>query len=60
MREDVEDLVVFIVKAIAVYFEFCFDVRLPSIEVNLAFFSTYEQIRVIKLCLVFGDKGVSR
>jgi len=58
-REDIEDLIVFVVKATAVYFEFCFDVRLPSIEVNLAFFFTYELIRVVELCSVFGDVSIS-
>jgi hypothetical protein len=60
LREDIEDLIVFVIKAIAVYFEFYFDVRLLSIEVNLTFFFTYELIRVVELCLVFRDVSISR
>jgi hypothetical protein len=59
LREDIEDLIVFIIKAIAIYFEFCFDIRLLSIEVNLAFFFTYKLIRVVELCLVFRDISIS-
>jgi hypothetical protein len=59
LRVDVEDLIVFVVKAIAIYFEFCFDVRLLSIEVNLAFFFTYEPIRVVEPCSVFRDVSIS-
>jgi len=51
---------VFVVKATAVYFEFCFDVRLLSIEVNLTFFFTYEPIRVVEPRSVFRDRGISR
>ena len=60
MREDIEDLIVFVVEAMAVYFKFCFDVRLLSIEVNLAFFFTYKPIKVIEPRLVFRDRGISR
>jgi hypothetical protein len=52
-REDVEDLVVFIVKTATVYLEFYFDIGFPGVEVDLTFFVTREPIRVVELSSVF-------
>jgi hypothetical protein len=60
LRVDVKDLIVLVVEAIAIYFEFCFDVRLLSVEINFAFLFTYKLIRVVELCLVFRDVSVGR
>ena len=60
LGEDIEDLIVFVVKAIAIYFKFYFNVRLLSIKVNLAFFFIYKLIRVIEPYLVFRDRGINK
>ena len=52
-REDVEDLVVFIVETTTVHLEFYFDIGFLGVEVDLTFFVTREPIRVVKLSLVF-------
>jgi hypothetical protein len=59
-REDVEDLMVLVVEATTIYLELCFNIRLLGIEVDFAFFVTYESIRVIELCSMFRSWGFSR
>jgi hypothetical protein len=42
--KDIKDFVVFIIETVIIDLELCFNIRLPSIELDFAFFVTCEPI----------------
>ena len=58
LGKDIKDFVVFIIETAIIDLELCFNIRLPSIELDFAFFVAREPIRVVKFSSVFRVEGV--